>query len=250
MVPSGPIVVIPAYNEEESIGDLLREVEATLPGIRTLVVSDGSADHTAAIAARAGAIVLDLPCNLGVGGAVQAGIRHARYLGYETVVRIDADGQHPPAAIADALRALDGTGADIAIGSRFLKPAEGRVSSTGFRQAGNRALAVFLSRICRCRITDPTSGFWAMRGAVLDYFAHDFPCEYPEPEAIALSRRQGYAIAEFPVAVRPRVHGTSHISSIGTIYFMLRVGLALLADRVRPIDRRFSKKHTKGGISA
>lgn len=242
----GPVFLIPAYNEAGSIGSLLNEIRREVPGVPVLVVSDGSADATARIASQRGAIVLDLPCNLGVGGAVQAGIRHARHLGFDTVVRLDGDGQHPPAAFHALVQTLDDTRADIVIGSRFLGgPTEG-ASSTQMRRIGNRILARFLSLVCRCPITDPTSGLWAMRGKVLDYFAWDFPCEYPEPEAIALSRRQGYEIREVPVTVRPRLHGTSHISSIGTIYFALRVGLALVADRVRPIDRRFArKKHSE-----
>lgn len=235
-------VIIPAYNEEASIGPLLAELRAVVPGALALVVSDGSADRTADVARAAGALVLDLPCNLGVGGAVQAAMRHAWDLGFRTVVRIDGDGQHPPALIPVLLEAQRRTGADLVIGSRFLDSAPGAVrSSSLFRERGNRLLAHFLSLICRCRITDPTSGLWCVHGELLGYFAHDFPCEYPEPEAIALCRRQGYEIAEVPVSIRPRLHGASSIRFLGTLYFAARVGLALVADRVRPIDRRFTK---------
>ena len=244
MKSKGAIFLIPAYNEAESIGELLDEVRRAQPGMPVLVVSDGSSDGTTAIALRRGACVLDLPCNLGVGAAVQAGIRHARQMGFETIVRIDGDGQHPPALAADLLAELDRTGADIVIGSRFLKSGGETASSTSARRIGNRVLARFLSAICRCPITDPTSGFWAMRGRILDYFAWDYPCEYPEPEAIALARRQGYDVREVPIAARPRRHGVSHITSAGTIYFALRVALALVADRVRPIDRRFARSHS------
>ena len=238
-------VVIPAYNEEKSIGPLLKELRAAQPDAVSIVVSDGSADRTAQVALAAGAVVLDLPCNLGVGGAVQAGMRHAWDLGFRTVARIDGDGQHPPAQIAALLGALGRTGADLVIGSRYLGPKRGVQGSTLLRNLGNRLLARFLSRICRCRITDPTSGFWCVRGGLLEYFAHDFPCEYPEPEAIALSRRQGYEIAETPVTIRARAFGTSSIRTIGTLYFALRVGLAIVADRVRPIDRRFAKHRSR-----
>ena len=238
-------VVIPAYNEEKSIGPLLEELRAAQPDALPIVVSDGSADRTAQTALAAGAVVLDLPCNLGVGGAVQAGMRHAWDLGFRTVARIDGDGQHPPAQIAALLGALGRTGADLVIGSRYLGPKRGVQGSTLLRNLGNRLLARFLSRICRCRITDPTSGFWCVRGGLLEYFAHDFPCEYPEPEAIALSRRQGYEIAETPVTIRARAFGTSSIRTIGTLYFALRVGLAIVADRVRPIDRRFAKHRSR-----
>ena len=244
-------VIIPAYNESESIGNVVDAVRSTAPAATVIVISDGSADNTAAIAAEYGAVVLDLPCNLGVGGAVQAGLRHARsIIGADTVVRLDGDGQHPPAQIGKLLDRLHETKADIVIGSRFLETRRHRTSSTAIRKLGNVILARFLSAICRCRITDPTSGCWAMQGPVLDYYSHDFPCEYPEPEAIALSRRQGYEIAECPISVRKRKFGKSSISSLDTIYFAFRVGLALVADRVRPIDRRFSKTallRQKGG---
>ena len=238
-------VVIPAYNEERSIGPLLAELRAAVPEALPIVVSDGSADRSAEVARDAGAIVLDLPCNLGVGGAVQAGMRHAWDLGYRTVARIDGDGQHPPAQIPALLGALKRTGADLVIGSRYLGPPRGVLGSTFLRTLGNRLLARFLSRICRCRITDPTSGFWCVRGGLLEYFAHDYPCEYPEPEAIALARRQGYEVVETPVTIRPRAFGTSSIRAIGTLFFALRVGLALVADRVRPIDTRFAKHRSR-----
>ena len=238
-------IVIPAYNEEKSIGPLLAELRASQPEALPIVVSDGSADRTAAEARKGGADVLDLPCNLGVGGAVQAGMRHAWELGFRTVARIDGDGQHPPAQIAALLGELRRTGADLVIGSRYLGPKRGVQGSTPLRNLGNLLLARFLSRICRCRITDPTSGFWCVRGGLLEYFAHDFPCEYPEPEAIALSRRQGYEIAETPVTIRARAFGSSTIRAIGTLYFALRVGLAIVADRVRPIDRRFAKHRSR-----
>lgn len=245
-------VIIPAYNESESIGGVIDAVCAVVPAAKVIVISDGSADNTAAVASEHGATVLDLPCNLGVGGAVQSGLRHAReVMKADTVVRLDGDGQHPPAQIEKLLDTLRKTDADIVIGSRFIETRRHRTSSTVIRKFGNVILARFLSAICRCRITDPTSGYWGMQGPVIDYFSHDFPCEYPEPEAIALSRRQGYEIAECPISVRKRKFGKSSISSLDTVYFALRVGLAIVADRVRPIDRQFSKSallSQKGGV--
>lgn len=242
MAPSRLLFLIPAYNEAESIGGLLDELRQVFPDTPALVVSDGSADATAAIAAAHGAIVLNLPCNLGVGGAVQAGLLHARHLGYATVCRLDGDGQHPPAEARRVLDLLETSHADLVIGSRFLSGSSEGASSTQARQLGNILLSRFLSRICRRTLTDPTSGLWAIQGRLLDFYAHSFPSEYPEPEAIALTCRQGYTIQEAPITVRPRQHGTSHITSIGTLYFALRVGIALLADRVRPVDLRFAKK--------
>jgi len=213
---------------------------AVFPDATPIVVSDGSVDETASVAEAHGAVVLDLPCNLGVGGAVQAGLRYACWLGHNLVVRIDGDGQHQPAEISMLLTKMRESGVDLVSGSRFLSSG-GFQGGTAARQMGNVLLAWFLSVICRRRITDPTSGFWCVQGPLLRYFAEYYPCEYPEPEAIALLHRQGYSMAEVPVTVRPREFGVSSIDSLGTIYFAMRVGLALLADRVRPVDRRFAK---------
>ena len=236
----GTLLLLPAFNEEPSVGAVVRACRPALPHADVLVVDDGSSDGTAAAARAAGAAVLSLPCNLGVGPAVQAGLQWALERGYGRVVRLDSDGQHDPAEIPKLLARQDETGADLVVGSRFL-PGSEFDGSTSARRFGNRALARFLSAVCRARVTDPTSGFWCVRGPLLRYFAWEYPCEYPEPEALALLRRQGYRFAEAPVRVLPRAHGRSHIRSFGMLYFALRVGLALLADRVRPVNRRFAK---------
>ena len=238
-------LVIPAYNEEETVGDIVRACLRDLPGAAVVVVSDGSSDRTAARARKAGATVVELPCNLGVGPAVQAGLEWAHEHGFRLVARLDADGQHLPSEVPRLLARMEATGADFVTGSRFLPGASFETGSTATRRAGNRLLASFLSLICRTRVTDPTSGLWCVRGPLLRYFAHRYPAEYPEPEAMALLRRQGYEMAEAPVRVLPRQAGRSHLRSFGVLYFALRVGLALLADRVRPVDRRFAKSASR-----
>lgn len=240
-------LIIPAYNEEASIGVLLDEVRASLPDVHVIVISDGSMDGTAVVAEKHGANVLDLPCNLGVGGAVQAGMRHAWNLGYKLVVRIDGDGQHPPSEVHKLLAKMEETGADLVTGSRFLGNGDFR-GGTAMRKLGNVMLSRFLSLICRARVTDPTSGLWCVRDDLLRYFSYCYPSEYPEPEALALLRRQGYEMAEADVAVRPRRFGESTIDSLGTVYFALRVGLALVGDRVRPVDRRYAKPSKMKGL--
>ena len=237
------VLIIPAYNEEGAIGALLDEVSQHVPGIDVIVINDGSTDGTASIARAKGVKVLDLPCNLGVGGAVQTGFRHAFDKGYRFVVRIDGDGQHPPEEIPKLLAAIGNAEgeADLVIGSRFA--GERSYASTPFRFLGIKMLAFFLSAICRNRITDPTSGFWIVNRKLLFYFAHDYPTEYPEPEAIALLRRHGFSFREVPVRFRPRTVGLSSIGAWGTVYYMMKVGLALVVDRIRPIDRRFAREN-------
>lgn len=235
-------VVVPAYNEEATVGNVVRDCATALPGAAIIVVSDGSADATADRARAAGAEVLDLPCNLGVGGAVQAGLKRALERGFDRVARMDADGQHLAGEIPAMLRLMDQSGADFTSGSRFLPTSEFPVGSTAARRAGNKILARFLSLICRTTITDPTTGLWCLHGGLLRYFAHSYPSEYPEPEAMALLRRQGYVMVEAPVRVMPRQAGRSHVRPVGMLYFAFRVGLALMADRVRPVERRFAAR--------
>lgn len=237
--PRDLVVLIPAYNEQESLGRLLGEVRTANRDWPVVVINDGSTDHTAEVARRHGAVVLDLPCNLGVGGAVQAGFQYAVEQGYARAVRLDGDGQHPPGEIGRLLRRMDEGDADLVVGSRF--GVEQECISTRFRYFGIRLLARFLSRICRCVITDPTSGFWLVNRPLMNYFARYYPTDYPEPEALALLRRQGYRMAETPVRFRPRMAGQSSIRFWGAGYFALKVGLALLVDRVRPIRPLFTR---------
>jgi len=236
-------VIIPAYNEEAAISSLMDELNEHVPLLDVIVINDGSVDNTAALARMKGAIVLDLPCNLGVGGAVQAGLKYAYERGYQFVVRIDGDGQHPPSEIPKLIDAIKKGEEDLIIGSRFTD--ERSYASTPLRWIGIKLLAVFLSIICRSRVTDPASGFWIINRKLLYYFTHDYPTEYPEPEAIALLRRYGYSYQEVPVMFRPRTTGQSSIHIWGTFYYAVKVGLALLVDRIRPINPRFEKANVK-----
>jgi glycosyltransferase involved in cell wall biosynthesis len=234
-------VVMPALNEERTVGQVVRDCRRDFPQATVIVVSDGSSDDTAACARKNGALVLELPCRLGVGPAVQTGLQKAVELGFSRVVRMDSDGQHLSSQIGALLDKMDGENLDFVVGSRFLPGSSFEAGSTQARRFGNRALAKVLSLVCKTRITDPTSGMWCARGGLLRFFSHRYPAEYPEPEAIALLRRQGYEMAEVPITVMPRTAGVSSIKPLSLPYFAMRVGLALLADRVRPIERRFAK---------
>jgi glycosyltransferase involved in cell wall biosynthesis len=241
-----PIVIIPAYNEEEALGPLLDELRAAEPDLDVVVINDCSSDGTSRVARRRGVAVLDLPCNLGVGGAVQAGFRYAYERGYRCAVRIDGDGQHPPAEIAKLRAALAAGTADLVIGSRFAGTRS--YTTTAFRYLGIKALALFLSIVCRRRVTDPTSGFWMLNRKLLYCFAHRYPTDYPEPEALALLRRQGYSYAEVPVIFRPRQAGQSSIRAWETFYYGVKVGLALVVGRLRPVETRYAKWHVPDDV--
>lgn len=235
------LIAVPAYNEAESISALFDEIAIACPDFPVLIIDDGSVDATVEIATKAGAKTLSLPCNLGVGGAVQAGFQYAFDHGYDYLIRCDADGQHPPSEIPKLIEAIEKTDADLIIGSRFL--GEKSYTSTMVRYCGITGLALFLSMICRRRVTDPTSGFQIMNRAMLYFFANNYPTDYPEPEALALLRRHGYDFQEVAVQFRERSAGMSSIRSWGTLYYVLKVFFALLVGRARPANPVFAKKN-------
>ena len=235
------VILIPAFNEQRSLGALLDEVKRECPGRDVVVIDDGSSDLSAPVARAHGARVLSLPHNLGVGGAVQAGFRYAFEAGYAFAVRLDADGQHPPAAIARLEARMAAGDVDMVVASRFVEGTGEGYQSTAMRQLGIGLLARALTRICRQSVTDPTSGFFLVNRRLLYFFAHRYPTDYPEPEALALLRRQGYSFAEVGAVFRERRQGVSSIGGWGSIYYMIKVGLALLVDRARRVDPRFER---------
>jgi len=220
------LVIVPAWNEERDLPAVLQELRRAAPDWDVCVVDDGSSDRTAAVAREAGAKVLRLPMNLGIGGAVQTGYLWAREHGYEIAAQIDGDGQHDPQYLAAALPAIAAGTADLVIGSRYRGAAGFR--STALRRAGARYLSWFLRLRCGARVTDPTSGFRVAGPRAIELFAASYPSDYPEPEAIALAVRQGLRLEEIPVVMRERQHGTSSIGPVRTLYYLIKVSLALL----------------------
>ncbi len=218
--------IVPAFNEARNLPRLAEALRAHAPACDVVVVDDGSADDTGAIAQSMGWSVLRLPMNLGIGGAVQAGYLWAFERGYDVAVQIDGDGQHDPAFLATLLAPLEAGAADLVIGSRFL--ADGGFRSTAVRRAGISYLSWFLRLRCGARVTDPTSGFRAANRQAIELFARYYPSDYPEPEAVALARRAGLRIAEVPVRMHERTHGRSSIDVWGTLYYLVKVSLALV----------------------
>ncbi len=242
------LVLIPAYNEEASLPGLLADVRTHLPGAAVAVVDDGSVDGTAEVARACGARVLRLPCNLGVGPAVQTGFKDALESGYDYLIRLDGDGQHPPSEALKLVEAMLRQPTDLVVGTRH---GEGSTyHGNGLRRFVLKGLAVFVSIICRKRITDPTSGFWLVSRPLLQCFALHYPSDYPEAEAIALLRRQGFSLEEVPVAFKPRQGGQSSIQAWGTVNFAAKVFLALFVDRLRSVDPRGSAAFIKKGCPA
>ena len=226
------LVVVPALNEELSVGQVVSEIQTQLSGATCLVVNDGSKDKTASVAEEAGALVADLPFNLGVGGAMRLGFRYAIENNFTSVIQIDADGQHNPAEAAKILDALNE--ADIVIGARFA--GEGDYHISGPRKWAMSFLAMILSRTAHVQLTDTTSGFRAAGPRAIELFARNYPIEYlgDTVESLVLAARAGFVIKQVPVSMSPRLQGTPSHSPIKATLFLARVGLAVLFAFIRP----------------
>ncbi len=232
------LVIIPAFNEEGSVGKVVEEVKAHLPRIDALVVNDGSTDLTSETAKAKGAIVLDLPFNLGIGGAMQAGYKYAFDKDYDIAVQVDGDGQHDPKEIPKLLHALKEKKVDMAMGSRFIGGSEYRGST--MRRVGISILSKVISMVVGQEITDPTSGFRAANQEAIRLFASDYPQDYPEPEAVVLLHQCGLRMEEVPVEMNERYAGESSITKMRSIYYMVKVLLAIFVDcfKKRPVLKK------------
>jgi glycosyltransferase involved in cell wall biosynthesis len=230
------MVIIPAYNEEGSVGEVVRSVRRILPQAPIVVIDDGSVDGTAQVVRQAGAELLRLPHHLGLGGAVQTGYRFAFEHGYECVVRVDSDGQHNPEDIPALIEKLHADGYDMVTGSRFLK--RNGYPIQPLRRLGGLLFSVILYPILGKRITDPTSGFAAVSRRALEVFSRSFPLEYPEIEALVVLQRKALRFCEVPVRMFPRRAGRSTIGSLQAIYYMFRVLLGVMVN-VLKYERRF-----------
>ena len=222
------LVIIPAYNEEGSVGKVIEEINTHLPQATLLVVNDGSADRTSEKARTWGATVLDLPFNLGIGGAMQAGYKYAYENGYDIAIQVDADGQHDPKEIQKLLRTLERDKADVTIGSRFMRGSSYKGSI--MRRIGIAIFSGVISMIVRQRITDPTSGFRASNRKAIQLFASDYPQDYPEPEVVILLHQCHLKMEEVSVGMSGRYSGESSITKIRSIYYMVKVLLAIFVD--------------------
>ncbi|HUW99561.1 MAG: glycosyltransferase family 2 protein [Phycisphaerae bacterium] len=222
------LTIIPAYNEADCIQRVIRDLRERAPWTDVLVVNDGSRDATAQRAREAGARVIDLPVNLGIGGAVQTGYRYAWQEGYDVAFQFDGDGQHRASRLADLVRPILAGEADLVIGSRFLESRGLR--ATGMRWVGIKILSVVLSLSLRQRVTDPTSGFRAAGRRGIRLFAREYPQDYPEPESLVLLHKQGLRVCEVPATMRRRREGTSSIRPLHSAHYMSKVLLAVVMD--------------------
>jgi glycosyltransferase involved in cell wall biosynthesis len=239
-VPEGRrLAIVPARNEEGAVRRVVEELRSFDPELDVLVIDDGSEDATASSAAAAGAIVVVLPFNLGIGGAVQTGFKYALEHGYDTVIRLDGDGQHDPQEIPRLLAPLLRAEADVVVGSRFADGASDYRPPFA-RRAGIRWFAQLVSLLTGQTLTDTTSGFQAVNARAIRLFAADYPHDYPEVEAAVMVVRHKLQIMEVPARMRGRETGASSITALRSFYYAIKVTLALLVGifrrRVVPLE--------------
>jgi len=229
-------VLIPAYNEAATIADVVAQLHEHAPECDIVVINDGSRDDTAKIVKKLdGVTLLDLPHNLGIGGAMQTGFKYAWRNGYDVAVQCDADGQHPADELMALVAKLDETDADVVIGSRY-------VADTGYtpsfiRRVGKSLLSRWVDALIGGGVTDTTSGFRASNRKAIRVFAHAYPEDYPEPEALVILHRHGLKVAEVPVTMRARQGGESSIRPHSALYYMVKVALAIFIDLFRHYAR-------------
>jgi glycosyltransferase involved in cell wall biosynthesis len=228
--------IVPAYNEEGAIGRVIEEIRAFDSAIDVVVVDDASTDDTGAIAGALGATVLRLPFNVGIGGAVQTGFRHALAEGYDTAVRLDGDGQHDASELTKLLAPLERGEADFVVGSRFVDPGGG-YRPPWPRRIGIRLFARLVSLLGGERVTDTTSGFLALDRVGIELFAAEYPHDYPEVEATLVALRSGLRLSQVQVAMRERETGASSITFVRSLYYIVKVTLALLVASLRRYPR-------------
>jgi len=225
------LIIIPAFNEEGAVGEVVREVRELYPGLPVLVIDDCSRDGTILQARQAGAEVLSLPHHLGLGGCVQAGYKLAYDLNYQYVIRVDGDGQHDPRDIGLVLDTLRKTGVEMVIGSRFIE--ENGQRTTVARSLGIRFFRTILRPILGKPVHDPTSGFVGVNRRALALFRHSFPLEYPEIEALVVLQRRAFKFEEVPCRMRPRRTGKSSITALKSVYYVIHVLLGVLVNILR-----------------
>jgi glycosyltransferase involved in cell wall biosynthesis len=221
-------VIIPAYNEEHTIGDVVRGVKALGAGYDVVVINDNSCDKTSEKAIEAGAKVVELSCNLGIGGAVQTGYKYALAEGYDACVQVDGDGQHPTHEISHLVESLFEDGYDMVIGSRFVETTGYQISL--MRDIGIRILSYFLRLSTGLVVKDPTSGFRAINRRAIKLFSSQYPQDYPEPESLVFAYKKQFRIKEVPIEMKNRMFGISSITPVRAAYYMGKVLLAMFID--------------------
>lgn len=225
------IVIIPAYNEEKSIVKTVQDICEHAPEFDYVIINDCSTDHTLSVCREHHLHVLNLPVNLGIGGAVQTGFLYAYKNGYDYAIQFDGDGQHDAKYLQEMRDYMIEQNADMLIGSRFLEK-EG-FQSTGMRRFGIRYFSALIKLLTGQKITDPTSGMRMINRDILAMYSESYPKDYPEPESVVAIINSEKKVMEYPVIMRKRMEGTSSISPLKSIYYMIKVSLAIFLEMLR-----------------
>lgn len=225
------IIIIPAYNEEENIEKTVNAIQKSAQGFDYVIINDCSIDNTRKICEEKGFNIVNLPINLGIGGAVQTGYKYAYENGYDVAVQVDGDGQHDPEFLSTMAEYLIEHRVDMVIGSRFIEKKGFQSSIT--RRMGIKFFSGLIKVLTGKTITDPTSGLRMIGRNVMEIFSQDYPRDYPEPESIVAVLRKNMKIEEIPVVMLERQGGVSSISPKKSIYYMVKVTLAILIERIR-----------------
>lgn len=225
------LVIIPAYNEEGNLEKTINDITENALGFDYVIINDCSTDNTLEMCRHHGFHYLNLPVNLGIGGAVQTGYRYAFYHGYDLAVQFDGDGQHSAAHLEDMAKVLEKSGADMVIGSRFIEK-EG-FQSSGLRRVGIRYFTMLIRLLTGKTITDPTSGMRMVNRKLLEKFTNEYPKDYPEPESVVTILSENYKVKEVPVIMNEREEGVSSISLRNSVYYMIKVSFAILIARMK-----------------
>jgi hypothetical protein len=225
------LIIIPAYNEAENIERTIATIEQEASDFDYVIINDCSTDNTLDICKQNKFNVIRLPINLGIGGAVQTGYKYAFQNGYDLAVQVDGDGQHDPAFLKNMANYLEKEKCDMVIGSRFINK-EG-FQSSGTRRIGIKYFTVLIKLVTGKKITDPTSGLRMVNRDIIEMFANDYPKDYPEPESVVAILRKKKKVKEIPVIMKAREGGVSSISPKKSIYYMIKVTLAILIECIR-----------------
>ncbi|MBI3602292.1 MAG: glycosyltransferase family 2 protein [Candidatus Omnitrophica bacterium] len=231
------LIIIPAFNESGNITRTIADIKKQNLPVDILVIDDGSTDTTAQEACQAGVQVISLPFNVGIGGAVQTGFQYALHYGYDMAVQFDGDGQHDASFLRKVIAPILEDQADMVVGSRFIE-SDGGFKSSLTRRIGIHFFVRLINTMTGLNITDPTSGFRVHNRKIIAAFAHDYPQDFPEPEAIVAAKRLGARISETAVLMRQRQGGQSSIRQFKSLYYMVKVTFAICLHLIRrqPFD--------------
>lgn len=225
------LIIIPAYNESENIVGTIEAIKTKAPEFDYVIINDCSKDNTLEICSEHGYNVVALPINLGIGGAVQTGYLYAKRNGYDIAVQVDGDGQHDPKFLEEMAAYMEKEKVNMVIGSRFIE--KQGFQSSGLRRVGIKYFTHLIKILTGVTITDPTSGLRMVDREIIEMFAEDYPKDYPEPESVVTVLNRGKKVKEIPVIMKERAGGVSSISMKNSVYYMIKVSMAILIERIR-----------------